>query len=233
MTHGAPLTASDTLDRLGAVGVVAVIRSPSYDDALDVSRILVTAGIRAVEITWTTPAAAAVVTALRDELPPDVLLGAGSLRTPAHAAKAAAAGADFLVSAGSPPTLVSAMLETGRLVLPGVLTPTEILAVADLGVQAVKLFPALAYGPSGLAALRGPFPDLGCMPTGGVDLDDVESWFAAGALAVGLGSALAPARITDSEHALLTGRRARALAMRLNPPLAHHGSTGTDRREGT
>jgi 2-dehydro-3-deoxyphosphogluconate aldolase/(4S)-4-hydroxy-2-oxoglutarate aldolase len=210
MRYGAPRNAGDSLDRLGEVGVVAVVRSPSSHDALTVARVLVAAGIGAVEITWTTPSAATAVRALRDEFPA-VLLGAGSLRTPAHAAEAAAAGADFLVSAGSPPTLVSGMLDTGRLVLPGVFTPTEIMAAADRGVAAAKLFPALAHGPSGLAALRGPFPDVAFVPTGGVGIEDVGAWLAAGAHAVGLGSALAPARITDAEHALRVGDRARAV----------------------
>jgi len=217
MTHDAPPSASDALNRLGVVGVVAVVRSPSYDDALAVSRVLLAAGLGAIEITWTTPGAAMAVTVLRDELAPAVLLGAGSLRTPTDVASAAAAGADFLVSAGSPPTLVGAMLETGRLALPGVLTPTEILAAIDHGVTAVKLFPALVHSPSGLAALSGPFPDLRFVPTGGVGLADVEMWLAAGAHAVGLGSALAPARITGAEHARQVADRARAVLRSSNP----------------
>jgi 2-dehydro-3-deoxyphosphogluconate aldolase/(4S)-4-hydroxy-2-oxoglutarate aldolase len=205
------MSADDSLDRLGDAGVVAVVRSSSHHDALTVARILVAAGIGAVELTWTTPSAVTAVAELRAEFP-GVLLGAGSLRTPAHAAEAAAAGADFLVSAGSPPALVSGMLGTGKLVLPGVFSPTEIMAAADQGVAAIKLFPAMVHGPSGLAALRGPFPDIAFLPTGGIGLDEVRGWLAAGAHAVGLGSALAPGRIIDAEHALLIGDRARVVA---------------------
>lgn len=217
MTHRPPFASGETLDRLGVAAVVAVVRSPAYDDALAVTRVLVRSGIGAVEITWTTPSAADAVRTLRDELPPGVLLGAGTLRTALHAAEAAEAGADFLVSAGSPPGLVSAMVETGRLVLPGVSTPTEIMAVTERGVGAVKLFPALVHGPSGLAGLRGPFPEVAFVPTGGVVLDDVRTWLKAGAHAVGLGSALAPATITDAEHARRVADRARILAGATRP----------------
>jgi 2-dehydro-3-deoxyphosphogluconate aldolase / (4S)-4-hydroxy-2-oxoglutarate aldolase len=84
------------------------------------------------------------------------------------------------------------MLETGLLVLPGTLTPSEVMLAYGLGAQAVKLFPGSSGGPSYLKALRGPFPDVPFVPTGGVSLENIADWFAAGALAVGAGGALAP-----------------------------------------
>jgi len=84
------------------------------------------------------------------------------------------------------------MLATGLPAAPGVFTPSEVAQALDAGAQAVKLFPAVTGGPRHLRALRGPFPGLRVIPTGGIGIDDLAAWFAAGALAIGIGSELAP-----------------------------------------
>lgn len=193
---GKPATAPhEVLDQLGRRRVIVVIRSESKDDALEVSRVLLEAGVTVLEITYTTPDASDVIAALRSEAGGDVLLGAGSISSADDSHRAAGAGADFLVSPGSPAPLVEAMLETGLLALPGVLTPTEVMHARSLGACAVKLFPARLVGPAGLRALLGPFPDTAFVPTGGVAPEEVSMWLDAGAHAVGLGSSVAPSSL--------------------------------------
>ena len=109
----------------------------------------------------------------------------------AHAAAHAyPAGAEFLVSPGTEPALAGAMLGTGLTVLSGALTPSEVMTALSLGVHVVKLFPASLGGPAFLKALRGPFPHVSFVPTGGVTADNLGEWLAAGAVAVGAGSDL-------------------------------------------
>lgn len=185
-----PRTAEQVLELLGVQRCIAIVRSQTSGGALSASRALVAAGFTAVEITYTTPRATELLSTLRAEYGDRILLGAGTVSSAGQAAAAADAGAEFLVCPGSPPELVHAMLETGRLVIPGVLTPTEVMAVRAAGALVVKLFPATMVGPAGLAALRGPFPDLAVIPSGGIAIEEVDSWLAAGAHAVGLGSGL-------------------------------------------
>ena len=106
-----------------------------------------------------------------------------SITSSAQATEAADAGAAFLVSPGTLPDLTRAMRDTGRVVMTGALTPTEVMTALDLGVDVVKIFPASLGGPSFLKALRGPFPEAPLMPTGGVSPDNLSAWFDAGALA--------------------------------------------------
>ncbi len=114
--------------------------------------------------------------------------------------QAAEAGATFLVSPGCDPELLPGMLGTGLLVLPGALTPSEVMLARRLGAQAVKLFPGSSGGPSYLKALRGPFPSIAFVPTGGVSLANIADWFAAGAFAVGAGGALAPSSLAGRDR---------------------------------
>jgi 2-dehydro-3-deoxyphosphogluconate aldolase/(4S)-4-hydroxy-2-oxoglutarate aldolase len=153
---------------------------------------LLDGGVSAVEITFTTPGAAAALAEVHDRYGERVLLGAGTLREPAQVEQAVRAGARFLVSAHLRPGVLAAMLDSGLPAAPGVFTPSEVAQALDAGAAAVKLFPASTGGPRHLRALRGPFPDLQVIPTGGIDVGDVAPWLAAGAFAVGVGSELAP-----------------------------------------
>lgn len=196
-----------SLRRIAECKLIAVLRSPTADDALRVGRMLLGAGVQILEVTGTTPDACAVLTALRGEADTEVLLGIGSVRSVDDAQRADDAGADFLVSPGSPGQLMKAMLATGRLVLPGVFTATEAMQAQAIGARAVKLFPASLIGPAGLRTLRGPLPDLAFVPTGGIAPSEVSQWLDAGALAVGVGGQLAPPTlIGDTEAATLALR---------------------------
>ncbi len=174
------------------LGLLAVVRGESRVAALEVVGALIEGGVLGIEVTFTTPEAPQVIRDLNEEYGDRILLGAGTVATREQVEQAAEAGSTFLVSPGCDPELLPAMLGTGLLVLPGVLTPSEVMLAHRLGVPAMKLFPGSSGGPAYLKALRGPFPDIPFVPTGGVSVKNVADWFAAGALAVGAGGALAP-----------------------------------------
>lgn len=184
---------SPDLTALRAAGVVAVLRAPSADQAVSAVDALVSGGITGIEITYSTPDAAAVIQEIDRRYGDAVYLGAGTVLTAQQADEAVGAGAQFLVSPGSAPSLARAMAGTGAAVFLGAMTPSEVMAAVELGAHAVKIFPASLGGPGYVKALRGPFPDIPLMPTGGVNASNLGDWFAAGAVAVGAGGDLCPA----------------------------------------
>ena len=194
------MTPDQTLKRTEDLGLLAVVRGESRRAALEVVGALIEGGVLGIEITFTTPEAVRVIRDLDEEYGDSILLGAGTVTTDEQVERAAEAGASFLVSPGSDPKLLPAMLGTGLLVLPGILTPSEVMLARRLGAQAVKLFPGSSGGTSYLRALRGPFPDVRFVPTGGVSLENINDWFAAGAFAVGAGGALAPSSIEGRDR---------------------------------
>jgi 2-dehydro-3-deoxyphosphogluconate aldolase/(4S)-4-hydroxy-2-oxoglutarate aldolase len=198
MTTSVPAS-TDDLGPLRAATVVAVLRAPSAEAAVQATDALVAGGVTGIEVTYSTPDAAAVIREVRHRHGDAVHLGAGTVLRPAQAHEAVEAGAEFLVSPGTDAELAGAMLGTGVTVLSGALTPTEVMAALRLGVHVVKLFPASLGGPAFLKALRGPFPDVAFVPTGGVNPENLPDWLAAGAVAVGAGSELC------SSQAMATG----------------------------
>ncbi|WP_309066187.1 bifunctional 4-hydroxy-2-oxoglutarate aldolase/2-dehydro-3-deoxy-phosphogluconate aldolase [Microbacterium sp.] len=204
---------SDRLARTRAAGVLAVLRAPSPEQALDAAEAIIRGGITGIEVTYSTPDAPAVIRELIARHGDSACIGAGTVTTAAEAIDAADAGAEFLVSPGTLPGLTGAMLDTGRVTMTGALTPTEVMTALELGVDVVKLFPASLGGPSYLRALRAPFPDAPLMPTGGVKPDNLADWFGAGAVAVGAGGDLAnSASIAAGDWADLEQRSARFAA---------------------
>jgi 2-dehydro-3-deoxyphosphogluconate aldolase/(4S)-4-hydroxy-2-oxoglutarate aldolase len=201
-----------TLEKVGELGLIAVVRGESRAAALEVVSALIEGGVLGIEITFTTPEAERVMEDLRDEYGERILLGAGTIEEPGQVEQAVAGGATFLVSPGCDPDLVSLMLETDLAVMPGILTPTELMLARRLGVDVFKLFPGSVGGPSYLKALRGPFPGAVLIPTGGVSEENVHDWFAAGAFAVGAGGALAPVALKDARHREEVVARARSFA---------------------
>jgi 2-dehydro-3-deoxyphosphogluconate aldolase/(4S)-4-hydroxy-2-oxoglutarate aldolase len=201
-----------SLERLQPAPVIAVVRGASADTAVDVSRAVIKGGVRGIEITFTTPRAGRAIRLLHDEYGDEIVLGAGTVTTPHQAAEAAACGAEFLVSPGLDLELVSAMQATGLAVLPGALTPSEVMAVASAGLSVCKLFPGSLGGPRYLESLRAPFPAMQFMPTGGVSPQNLDAWLAAGAFAAGVGASLAPPQLDDPDHRAAVTQRAREFA---------------------
>jgi 2-dehydro-3-deoxyphosphogluconate aldolase/(4S)-4-hydroxy-2-oxoglutarate aldolase len=180
------------LETIKNLGVVAVIRGPSAELTVQMVDALVAGGVTGIEVTYSTPDAEKVVATLAKKHGEKIVLGMGTLTDPRQAQAAKDAGASFLVSPICEPELVKAMLASGLLVMAGALTPTEVFQAYRLGSDVVKIFPGSLTGPSYVKALRGPFPYIPFMPTGGVNSSNVGEWFAAGVVAVGAGSELCP-----------------------------------------
>ena len=191
---------NNSLTRLGNTRVLAVLRAPSADSALRAADALVAGGITGLEITYSTPNAPAVIRELSARYGDDIYLGAGTVTTSDEAMRAADAGARFLVSPGTRRNLTAAMKSTGLLVMTGALTPSELMAAVEYGTDVVKIFPASLGGPAFLKSLRGPFPDVPLMPTGGVTPDNIGAWFDAGAIAVGAGGDLVSLGDLEAEN---------------------------------
>ena len=186
------MSKQDTLDRIRELGLLAVLRGPSPELTMKMVEALVNGGVSGIEITFSTPNATDVVRSLAMQYGDDILLGMGTLAVPEQAAEAQAAGARFIVSPHCEDQLARAMVNSGSVVMIGAFTPSEVVRAHRLGSDVVKLFPGSQGGPKYMKALRGPFPDIPLMPTGGVSAGNVGEWFAAGAFAVGAGSALCP-----------------------------------------
>ena len=191
---------SDPLSFLREAAIVAVLRADSAEAAVRAADALAAGGVRALELTYTTPDAAAAIREVRSRHGADVLVGAGTIRTVAQVHESVEAGADFLVTPHLDPAVLGAMVASGRLAVPGVFTPSEVATALDAGALAVKLFPAATGGIGHLKALRGPFPGLQVMATGGIGVGDVRTWLDAGAIAVGAGSELCSMDLVRAER---------------------------------
>lgn len=182
-----------TLAQIEKLGLVAVLRGPSPELTLAMVDALVAGGVQGIEITYTTPNAEEVVATLKCKYGASIVLGMGTLTEPEQVERAQAAGAQFLVSPHCDPMLGERMVASALPAMIGALTPTEVVQAHRLGADVVKLFPGSLGGPAYLQSLRGPFPHIRMMPTGGVSLSNVAQWFQAGAVAVGVGGELCPA----------------------------------------
>jgi 2-dehydro-3-deoxyphosphogluconate aldolase/(4S)-4-hydroxy-2-oxoglutarate aldolase len=188
--------------------VVAVIRAGRVSDASALCASFVQAGIRCIEVTLTVANALDVIQQLADSR--DCVVGAGTVTTERQAADALAAGARFLVSPVADAGVVRAGVASGIPVIAGAFTPTEVLRAAGLGAAAVKIFPARVGGPGYVEDLKGPFPDLRLVPSGGIDSANAGAYLAAGAFAVATGSSVAPADLVETGEWSEIERRARA-----------------------
>jgi 2-dehydro-3-deoxyphosphogluconate aldolase/(4S)-4-hydroxy-2-oxoglutarate aldolase len=200
------------MDRLIALGAVAVVRLDDEDAAVLASKAVHAGGVSAIEVTLTTPGALRVIERLRSHEAEGMLIGAGSVLDAEAARGAIDAGARYLVSPAVIPELVEVGHAAGVPVMLGAFTPTEILRAHQAGADSVKVFPSDALGPSFIRGVLGPMPFLRLVPTGGVTPANVGDWLRAGAVAVGLGGALVdPGRVRAGDFGALT-ERARLVA---------------------
>lgn len=181
---------SSDLTRLLDTGIVAILRAPRGDLLADVAEALLAGGIEVVEITFTVPRATRIIEQVADRLGDRLLLGAGTVLDTETARAALLAGAQYIVTPTLNVDVIRLCRRYGKLVLPGALTPTEILTAWEAGADVVKVFPSEITGPQYLKALRGPLPQVRLMPTGGVNLQTAADFLRAGACALGLGTAL-------------------------------------------
>ena len=171
-------------------GVVAVIRLEDPAVLRSVVDALAAGGVRVLEVTMTVPHAVALIREIAPTLPPDVVIGAGTVLDPATAREAIDAGARFVVAPVFRRAVMDECHHHDVAALPGCFTPTEILDAWDAGADIVKVFPATSLGPTFVKDVRAPLPQIKLMPTGGVSLENAGDWLRAGAVAVGVGSAL-------------------------------------------
>src|SRR5271168_783002 len=176
--------------RVEQVGIVPVVRAASADEARFAAAAVHQGGVAIVEITMTVPGAVEVIRDLAKTMP-DVLIGAGTVLDVESAKRCLDAGAQFLVSPGLDlPTLEYAVKQE-VLMMPGALTPSELMAAWKAGADFVKVFPCSQVGGAGyIKALRGPFPHVPLVPTGGVNLNTAAEFIRAGSAALGLGGEL-------------------------------------------
>jgi len=203
-------TTQQTLER---VGLIPVLRARNTAQAHAVVKAMIAGGVTVVEVTMTVPGALDVLKELKQEYGARLLLGSGTVTTAAEAEATIEAGAEFVVSPSLHPEVIAATKASGKVSIPGALTPTEVITAWRAGADYVKVFPCSAMGgPSYLKSLLAPFPQLKLIPTGGVTLQTAESFLRAGARALGVGSDLVnlaaidagnPQAITETAYAYL------------------------------
>jgi 2-dehydro-3-deoxyphosphogluconate aldolase / (4S)-4-hydroxy-2-oxoglutarate aldolase len=195
-----------------ASGVVAVIRLREPNKLRAVVDALAEGGVRALEVTMTVPGAIDLIGELAPTLPSGFILGAGTVLDSETARLAILAGAQFIVSPVFRPEVITICHRYDVAAMPGCFTPTEILTAWESGADVVKVFPATALGPGFFKDIRGPLPQVRMMPTGGVTLDNAGDWIAAGAVAVGVGTALVDAKaIAADAYAAITANAQRII----------------------
>jgi 2-dehydro-3-deoxyphosphogluconate aldolase/(4S)-4-hydroxy-2-oxoglutarate aldolase len=171
-------------------GIVAVVRSAQSEPLVEVAAALADGGVTVLEITLSVPNALEVVGQVHRTLGNRVLLGAGTVLDPETARAALLAGAEYIVAPTVNLEVIRLCQRYDKLVMPGALTPTEILTAWEAGADIVKVFPAEVVGPAFFKALRGPLPQIRLMPTGGVDLSTAAAFLKAGACCLGVGGQL-------------------------------------------
>ena len=181
---------ADVVRQIEADGVVAVIRLTDASQLRAVADALAEGGVRAIEVTMTVPRAVELIEELAQSLPPEILVGAGTVLDGETARQVIVAGARFVVSPVFRPAVIEMSHRHDVAAIPGCFTPTEIFTAWEQGADVVKVFPATALGPTFFKDIRGPLPQLRLMPTGGVTRENAGDWIRAGAVAVGVGTAL-------------------------------------------
>jgi len=180
----------EDLQQVLAKKLVAIIRAPSSEQLNAIIEAIYGGGIDIIEVTMTVPNALEIISRARKRIGDKILLGAGTVLDPETARSAILAGAEFIVSPIVNLETIRLCNRYDKLIMPGALTPTEIMTAWDAGAELIKVFPAESGGPGYLKAIKGPFPQVKLIPTGGVTLDTMHSYLDAGASAVGLGSSL-------------------------------------------
>ena len=205
------------LREIESSGVVAVIRMQKADQLRAVIDALLEGGVRALELTMTVPGAIGLIEELAKDLPGEFQLGAGTVLDTETARQVILAGAKYIVAPTLNLDVITLCHRYDVAIMPGCFTPTEILTAWQAGADLIKVFPATALGPSYFKDVRAPLPQVRLMPTGGVTMENAGEWIKAGAVAIGVGSALVDtkaiaagnfAQITKNAKSLIESVRA-------------------------
>jgi 2-dehydro-3-deoxyphosphogluconate aldolase/(4S)-4-hydroxy-2-oxoglutarate aldolase len=200
--------------------LIAVLRTSHAKDYAPVVETLAGAGVSSIELTLSTPGTLDHIQKLQANLPGGIQIGIGTVTDMVQAIAAIEAGASFLVTPVTDTAIVESAAASGVPVYPGGFTPTELHAGWRAGATAVKIFPASVLGQEYISHLRGPFPDIQVIPSGGLGLDDIPQWMGAGALAVSVGGPLIGDAFQGGSLVALRDRAERAL------DLAREGKVG-------
>ncbi len=202
-------TKQEVLQQIRSIGVVPVVRAESADQALDLAAAIAAGGVSVLEITMTVPGAIQVIARLAKDRP-DILVGAGTVLDPETARICMLEGAQFIVSPALNVRTIELCQRYDIAVLPGALTPTEVVTAWQSGADVIKVFPASAMGGAKyLRALKAPLPQIEVIPTGGCSLTTAEEYLAAGAFALGVGAELADVKALAAGQAAKVTETAR------------------------
>ena len=204
------MTKQDILRKIASLGLVPVVRASSADEAMKVVDAIREGGVDVLEITMTVPGAIGVMEQLALRFGTDVLLGAGTVLDPETARACMLAGARFVVSPALNPATIEICRRYSVPVLPGALTPTEVVAAWTAGADVVKVFPCGALGgASYIKSLKAPLPQIEMIPTGGVSVKTAADFIKAGSMALGVGADLADTQAIRDGNARAVTEKAR------------------------
>src|SRR6267142_1839868 len=192
------------------IGVVPVVRTSTAESAVRAIEAVYKGGVRAAEITMTVPGAIRALEKLADRFGSQIMLGAGTVLDPETARSCMLAGAQFFVTPALRISTIEMAKRYSKVICPGALTPTEVLTAWEAGADVVKIFPCgNVGGPKYIKALKGPFPQIEMIPTGGVNLETAGEFLKAGACAVAVGSELVDAKTIKEGRFDIIEERAR------------------------
>jgi 2-dehydro-3-deoxyphosphogluconate aldolase / (4S)-4-hydroxy-2-oxoglutarate aldolase len=193
------------LQRILDIGVVPIIRTKSAEEAMKVAEAINKGGVKVLEVTMTVPNALKVMEKVTSEFKGEILLGAGTVLDPETARASILAGAEFIVTPCLNPEVIKICRRYSVPVIPGTMTPTEILTAWELGADIVKVFPIdVIGGPKYIKAVKAPLPQVALVPTGGVTLENTPEYIKAGADAVAAGTSLVDTKaVTEGRYDLI------------------------------
>ncbi|MBI1787757.1 MAG: bifunctional 4-hydroxy-2-oxoglutarate aldolase/2-dehydro-3-deoxy-phosphogluconate aldolase [Acidobacteria bacterium] len=208
------MTKEQVLANIISIGIVPVVRTASAESAIRSIEAIHRGGVRAAEITMTVPGALRALEKIADQFGDRIVLGAGTVLDPETARACMLAGAEFFVTPSLKPATIEMAKRYSKVICPGALTPTEVLTAWEAGADVVKVFPCgNVGGPKYIKALRGPFPHIEMIPTGGVNLETVGEFLKAGACAVAVGGELVdPKSIKEGRYDIIEERARQYLA---------------------
>jgi 2-dehydro-3-deoxyphosphogluconate aldolase/(4S)-4-hydroxy-2-oxoglutarate aldolase len=190
------VTSQEILSFMTEIGIVPVVRTTSAESAIKAIEAIYRGGVRSAEITMTVPGAVKALEKIADQFGDKIMLGAGTVLDPETARICMLAGAQFFVTPSLNLQTIEMAKRYSKVICPGALTPTEVVTAWQAGADVVKVFPADAVGgPKYIKALKGPFPQIKTIPTGGVNLETAGEFLKAGASAVAVGGELVNAKL--------------------------------------
>ncbi len=209
------MTKQTILSSIIDIGIVPVIRTSSAESAIKAIEAIYKGGIRAAEITMTVPGALRALEKVADQFGDKIVLGAGTVLDPETARACMLAGAEFFVTPALKPATIEMARRYSKVIMPGALTPTEVLTAWEAGADIVKVFPCgNVGGPKYIKALKAPFPQIEMVPTGGVNLETAGDFLKAGACAVAVGGELVDAKtIKEGRYEVFEERARQYLAV--------------------